>query len=94
MTTQLAIGKQVQSFWHSKPVADIAAKNVTADPASDEEWAEYITNTCQHPDSPDTNLCTNKVFSRTKLSSYWHSIDGGQGLRRRGRLRAHGIRDE
>lgn len=46
MTTQIAIGKQAQSFWHSKPVADITGRNLTADPASDEQWAEYITNTC------------------------------------------------
>ena len=47
MATQVAIGKQAQSFWHSNPIAEIAARNLTADPASDEEWVEYITNTCQ-----------------------------------------------
>lgn len=46
MITQIAIGKQAQSFWHSEPVAHITGRNLTADPASDEQWAEYITNTC------------------------------------------------
>ncbi|KAG8166266.1 hypothetical protein KVR01_004818 [Diaporthe batatas] len=44
MTTQVAIGKQAQSFWHAKPVAGITANNVTADPWSDEEWVGFITN--------------------------------------------------
>jgi choline dehydrogenase len=64
LTTQVAIGKHAQSFWHSRPVADIAVRNLTADPASDEEWAEYITNTCQYPYAPDTTTCTNQVPSR------------------------------
>lgn len=46
MITQVAIGKQAQSFWHTSPIADITARNLTADPASDEEWAEYITDSC------------------------------------------------
>lgn len=47
MTTQIAIGKQAQSFWHTNPIAEIAVRNLTADPGSDKDWADYITNTCQ-----------------------------------------------
>lgn len=94
MTTQVAIGKQAQSFWHSKPIADITAGNVTADPESDEDWVGYITNTCEYTCTPYTKSYTNRAHSRTKLSPYWHSIDDGQRVGRRGRLGTQGVRDE
>lgn len=55
MKTQVAIGKQAQSFWHTSPIAENTARNLTADPASDEEWAEYITNTCECSHTRTTN---------------------------------------
>lgn len=94
MTTQVAIGKQAQSFWHSKPAADITAGNVTADPESDEDWVEYISNTCEYTYPSNTNIYTNRAHSRTELSPYWHSINDGQRVGRCGRLGAQGVRDE
>lgn len=48
MATQVAIGKQAQSFWHNSPIAAHVGRNLTADPGSDEEWAMYITDSCQY----------------------------------------------
>lgn len=94
LTTQVAIGKQAQSFWHTNPIAEIVTRNLTTDPASDDEWAEYITSTCPYPHTRALRLFTNKVSSRTKLSSHWYSVDDGQGLRWCGRPEAQGIRDK
>ncbi|KAL1853219.1 hypothetical protein Daus18300_011867 [Diaporthe australafricana] len=52
MATQVAIGKQAQSFWHKNPIAAYIGRNLTADPGSEEEWANYITNSFEpnyHP---------------------------------------------
>ncbi|KAK2604766.1 hypothetical protein N8I77_007667 [Diaporthe amygdali] len=52
LTTQIAIGKQAQSFWNTHPIAEYISGNLTADPATDEDWAEYIINTFEpnyHP---------------------------------------------
>lgn len=81
MTMQVAIGKQAQYFWHTSPIAEIVMRNVTADPASDEEWAEYIANTCRYPLTCDISLWTDRFSSRTELSSHWYSIDDGKGPR-------------
>lgn len=94
MTTQVAIGKQAQSFWHTSPIAETVTRNLTADPASDEEWAEYIANTCRYLHTCAVRSWTNEFPSRAQLPSHWYSIDDGQGLRRCGRLRTQGIRDE
>lgn len=47
MNVEVAIGKQVHAFWHTSPMGDYITVNVTADPATDSEWAEYITNACR-----------------------------------------------
>ncbi|KAI3394499.1 hypothetical protein diail_2633 [Diaporthe ilicicola] len=44
MVVEVATGKQAQSFWHKKPIAEYVGQNLTADPVSDEDWAKYITN--------------------------------------------------
>lgn len=92
--TQVAIGKQAQSFWYTSPIAGITARNLTADPASDEEWAKYITGTCQCPHAYAISFYINTVSSRTELSSHWYSLDDVQGTRWCGGLRVQGIRDE
>lgn len=62
MTTQIAIGKQAQSFWHTNPIAEVVTRNLTADPGSDDEWAEYIANTCRYPHTYALSFLTNKKF--------------------------------
>lgn len=94
LTTQIAIGKQAQSFWHTDPIAAALTRNLTADPGSDDEWAEYIANTCQYPQTCALSFLTNEISSRTELSSHWYSVDDGQGIRWCGRPEAQGIRDE
>ncbi|KUI56210.1 Glucose oxidase [Cytospora mali] len=52
MTSQIAIGKQAQKFWKTNPMEAHVVANLTADPTSDEEWAEYISDTFEpnyHP---------------------------------------------
>lgn len=47
LTLQIAIGKQAHAFWHSAPMSGYITGNFTADPASNEEWAAYIRNSCR-----------------------------------------------
>lgn len=94
MITQVAIGKQAQSFWHTRPISEITARSLTADPASDEEWNEYITDTCQCPHAHAVRFLIDSLSSRTKLSSNWYSLDDVQGTRWRGGLGVQSIRDE
>lgn len=49
MEQEVAIGIQAHTFWHTSPMGDYITANVTADPATDSEWAEYITNACLSP---------------------------------------------
>lgn len=48
MTMEIAIGKQAQAFFRSHPMQDHISLNVTADPGSDQEWAEFIASTCAY----------------------------------------------
>lgn len=47
MTTEIAIGKQAQTFWRTNPMEQYVVANITADPTSDEEWAQYIAGSCE-----------------------------------------------
>lgn len=49
MATQVAIGKQARTFWHTSPIEAYVVATLTADPTSDEEWAQYITSSCRTP---------------------------------------------
>lgn len=47
MVSQVAIGKQAHTLWHTDPVEAYVVANLTADPTSDEEWAQYIAGSCR-----------------------------------------------
>lgn len=47
MVSQIAIGKQAHTLWHTGPVEEYVVTNLTADPTSDEEWARYIAGSCR-----------------------------------------------
>lgn len=46
MEQEVAIGMQAHRFWHTSPMGDYITANVSADPATNAEWVEYITNAC------------------------------------------------
>lgn len=52
MALQVAIAKQVQTLWHTKPVEAYVVANLTAEPTSDEEWAQYIASSCKSSHCP------------------------------------------
>lgn len=47
MTMQIAIGKKARRFWKTDPVEAYVVANLTIDPTSDEEWAQFIASTCR-----------------------------------------------
>lgn len=84
MAMQVAIGKQARTLWHTDPVDAYVVANLTADPTSDEDWAQYIANTCRSPPRlPQTIACvlTSTSYSHTKSPSNWNGVHDGQGAR-------------
>lgn len=48
MDQEVAIGMQVHDFWHTSPMGDYISVNVSADPATESEWTNFITNNCSY----------------------------------------------
>lgn len=44
MTAQVAVGMQAHAFFHTSPVQEYVTGNVTADPRTASEWADFITH--------------------------------------------------
>lgn len=47
MAVNIALGEQVQRFWHTEPIGEYIYANVTAEPSTDEAWADFIAESCR-----------------------------------------------
>ncbi|ROV99103.1 hypothetical protein VMCG_06609 [Cytospora schulzeri] len=53
MFSRIAIGKLAQNLWRTKPVGAYIVANLTAEPTSEEEWAQSIAGTyMSYPQNP------------------------------------------
>lgn len=72
LVTQIAIGKQAQVFWNTGSVGGYVLSNLTANPGTDEEWAQYIINSCVSIEPRPDSLA--QVLTVTIVTPNYHPI--------------------